>query len=177
MAAQPSSSHEIIQEPFNPQLEPVIYIQSNSPFISIKKTMPFEDSGLRLHIERIIDFESLRVNKKDVGKILLNQQWNSYFEMLNGPTYTDLVKQFWMRAMVFDKKSADNQEAIFRAKNPRAAGYNMKQMKLEPFLRTDITSDLFGMNVVITQEHIAKLLKLDNTGEVISNYKTAKTFH
>jgi hypothetical protein len=31
------------------------------------------------------------------------------------------------------------------------------------------------MKVVITQEHIAKLLGLDNTGEVISNYKKAVT--
>jgi hypothetical protein len=31
------------------------------------------------------------------------------------------------------------------------------------------------MKVVITQEHIAKLLKLDNSGEVMSNYKLSKT--
>ncbi|KAK2368221.1 hypothetical protein QL285_081430 [Trifolium repens] len=48
-------------------------------------------------------------------------------------------------------------------------------MGLEPFRRAEIRSTLLGMKVVINQEHIAKLLKLDNTSEVISNYKFSKS--
>jgi hypothetical protein len=78
--------------------------------------------------------------------------------------YYDLVKQFWTKAMVFDRKFADNQEAIFLSKNPKAPGLTREHMGLEAFRRTEIRSTLLGIKVVITQEHIAKLLKLDNTG-------------
>jgi hypothetical protein len=50
--------------------------------------------------------------------------------------YYDLVKQFWTKAMVFDRKFADNQEAIFLSKNPKAPGLTREHIGLEAFRRT-----------------------------------------
>jgi hypothetical protein len=41
---------------------------------------------------------------------------------------------------------------------------------LRPFNGTEIKSNLLGLEVVITQTNIAKMLELDNEGEIISNY-------
>jgi hypothetical protein len=95
--------------------------------------------------------------------------------MLNGPVYFDLVRKLWAKAYVFDRKYADNQEAVFLSKYPDSIGFTIEQMGLEPFKRAEIRSTLLGMKVVITQAHIAKLLKLDNTGKVMSDYTTTKT--
>ncbi|MCI74724.1 cullin-like protein, partial [Trifolium medium] len=37
-----------------------------------------------------------------------------YFDMLNGPIYTTMVKEFWMKAQVFDEVSAklEEEEAV-----------------------------------------------------------------
>lgn len=35
---------------------------------------------------------------------------NGYFNMLNGPTYENLVKYFWIRAEVYDKYVAKTEE-------------------------------------------------------------------
>jgi hypothetical protein len=108
--------NRVTQEPYNTELEPIINIDSGASFIKADNTMSFGEYGLKLHIERAVHFESLRENKKNVRKILLSQQWGDYFEMLNGPVYYDLVKQFWTKAMVFDRKFADNKEAVFLKK-------------------------------------------------------------
>jgi plasmid maintenance system killer protein len=158
----------------NPTLAPVIDIHFDATFIKAENMMDFGENGLTMNVERAVDYESLRVNKKDVSKILLNQQWNHFFDMLNGPTCFDLVKKLWI-AYVFDRKYANNQEALLLSKNPEAKGLTREQMGLEPFRRTKTRSTLLGMKVVITQAHTAKLLRLDNTGEVISEYKTAPT--
>jgi hypothetical protein len=49
-------------------------------------------------------------------------------------------------------------------------------MGLRPFKGKEIRSNLVGIEVVITQEHIAKMLGLDNEGELINQYKVGSKF-
>jgi hypothetical protein len=128
----------VTQEPDNPKLEPVINIHSGASFIKADNTTAFGEFGLHPNIERAVDFESLRVNKNDVRSILLSQQWDHYFEMLNGPVYYDLVRKLWSKAYVFDRIFTDNQEAVFLSKNPDDVGLTREQMGLEPFRKTEI---------------------------------------
>ena len=38
------------------------------------------------------------------------QKLHGYFHMLNGPTYENLVKDFWLRVEVYDKEAARFEE-------------------------------------------------------------------
>ena len=38
------------------------------------------------------------------------QDLNGYFNMLNGPTYEDLIKYFWVRAEIYNKHAAKLEE-------------------------------------------------------------------
>ncbi|MCI40509.1 cullin-like protein, partial [Trifolium medium] len=58
----------------------------------------------------MVDFESLRVNDFDIEELFIKQGWKRYFDMLNGPIYTGMVKEFWMKAQVFNETSARMEE-------------------------------------------------------------------
>ena len=45
-----------------------------------------------------------------------------YFEMLNGPTYLTLVKDFWIRAEVYDVDAAKEEELKAVIKDPSLRG-------------------------------------------------------
>ena len=59
--------------------------------------------------------------------------------MLNGPTYKALVRHFWVRASIFDKKAAEEEERNLVLLYPELAGKSREEMQLEPFtaLRLD----------------------------------------
>ncbi|MCI55717.1 cullin-like protein, partial [Trifolium medium] len=65
---------------------------------------------LKLRPEKMVDFESLKINDLDFEELFAVQGWNRYFEMLNGPIYTGMVKEFWMKARVFDRIAAKMEE-------------------------------------------------------------------
>ncbi|MCI98082.1 cullin-like protein, partial [Trifolium medium] len=46
----------------------------------------------------MVDFESLKGNDFDVEGLFIRQGCKRYFDMLNGPIYGTLVKEFWMKA-------------------------------------------------------------------------------
>jgi hypothetical protein len=80
--------------------------------------MDYGEEALVLKIKNMVDFESLRANGKEVGKIFLSQQWKNYFELLNGPVYYNLIKQFWVKAYVYDESRAKNEMTVLLNKNP-----------------------------------------------------------
>jgi len=79
---------------------------------SIKpKTMYFPLDSLDVQIESPVDFTSLKRNGLDIEALIFAQNMFDYFHMLNGPTYVNLVKDFWIRAEVSDVESAKSQES------------------------------------------------------------------
>ncbi|MCI68374.1 cullin-like protein, partial [Trifolium medium] len=72
--------------------------------------MKFNFGLLKLRPEKMVDFESLKVNEFDIEGLFIKQGWKRYFDMLNGPIYTRMVKEFWMKAEVFDEVSARMEE-------------------------------------------------------------------
>ena len=52
--------------------------------------------------ESPVDLASLKRNGMDLESLIAIQEMFPYFEMLNGPTYVTLVKDFWVRAEVYD---------------------------------------------------------------------------
>jgi hypothetical protein len=91
--------------------------------------------------------------------------------MLNGFVYFDIVKNFWNKAYVFDKFDADNEVRLLVEKDKNLRGRSREQLGLKPFRGKEIRSNLLGMSVLIKQEHIAKMLGLDNKGLDVNEYK------
>ncbi|KAK2428242.1 hypothetical protein QL285_026776 [Trifolium repens] len=168
MAAR--SSNEIIQEPFNPTLPPIIDLNSKDNLVYQHNQTDAGPDSYDFYTEKFVDFDSLKANGIDVQNLFFDQKWENYFEMLNGFVYYDIVKYFWQKAKVFDRASADEEYKNLIAKNKSLKGKTRQELGLKPYRGREIRSNILGINVVITQAHIAKILGLDNKGEDIEVY-------
>jgi hypothetical protein len=171
MAAQPSTTRKIVQRPFNPELVPVINLNSQAILVDPPNTMDCRRENMEFFPECMVDFESLKANGIDIMDLFYDQQWKNYFEMLNGFIYYDIVINFWNKAYVYDQAAAKEEVRKKIEESKSLKGKTRAQMGLRPFRGTYIRSNLVGIEVVITQEHIAKFLELDNEGETINHYK------
>ncbi|KAK2404116.1 hypothetical protein QL285_053491 [Trifolium repens] len=168
MAAR--SSNEIVQEPFNPTLPPIIDLNSKDNLVYEHHQTDAGPDSYDFFTEKFVDFESLKANGIDIQYLFYNQQWQNYFEMLNGFVYYGIVKYFWKKAKVYDRASADKEYKDMVEKNKELRGKTRKELGLKPYRGREIRSNILGINVVITQAHIAKILGLDNKGEYIEVY-------
>ncbi|KAK2455853.1 hypothetical protein QL285_003269 [Trifolium repens] len=168
MAAR--SSNEIVQRPFNPVLPPVIDLKSQEKLVFKDNETVAGPESLEFITEKFVDFESLKVNGIDIQSLFYDQQWKNYFEMLNGFVYYDIVKYFWQKATIFDKFNSDEEVKKMVEKDGSLKGKTRTQLGLRPFRGKEIRSNIMGINVLITQEHIAKILGLDNEGENVDEY-------
>jgi len=89
--------------------------------------------------------------------------------MLNGPTYVNLVKDFWVRAEVFDQEAASLEERQAVARDPSLKEKSRKEMGLEPFRRLEIRSAVMGIPVIITEEVIVRTCRMAPEGRFIWN--------
>ncbi|KAK2402821.1 hypothetical protein QL285_052309 [Trifolium repens] len=168
MAAR--SSSEIVQRPFNPVLPPVINLKSQEKLVFKDNVTDAGPESFEFVTEKFVDFESFKVNGIDIQSLFYDQQWKNYFEMLNGFVYYDIVKYFWQKATIFDKFNADEEVRKMVEKDSSLKGKTRTQLGLRPFRGKEIRSNIMGINVLITQEHIAKILGLDNEGENVDEY-------
>jgi len=68
---------------------------SNSSNLQIKsKTMAIPLESFEVQSESPVDFASLNRNGMEMDALIAAQQMFPYFEMLNGPTFVTLVKDF-----------------------------------------------------------------------------------
>ncbi|KAK2446047.1 hypothetical protein QL285_016901 [Trifolium repens] len=166
-----SSSQQIVQGSYNPVLPPMLNFAFKESFSEPPNTNNCGMAGMEFITEKFVDFDSLKANGIDIQDLFFDQQWENYFNMLNGFVYFDIVKNFWNKAYVFDKFDADNEVRLLVEKNPNLKGQSREQLGLRPFRGKEIRSHLLGMSVVIKQEHIAKMLGLDNKGRDVNEYK------
>jgi hypothetical protein len=174
MAARPARN--IVQRPFNPELPPVINLNSQASLKEPDNTNDCGREGMEFLTEKFVDFESLKVNGIDIKDLFYDQQWGNYFDMLNGFVYYDIVKNFWNKAYVYDKFAAEEEVRKLVVEDKSLRGKTRVQMGLRPFKGKEIRSNLLGIDVLITQEHIAKVLGLDNEGEKVNQYKLKSKF-
>jgi len=121
--------------------------------------------------ESPVDFASLKRNGMDLESLIAVQEMFPYFEMLNGPTYVTLVKDFWVRAEVYDVDAAKDEELKAVIKDPSLRGKTRKEMGLESFRQTEIRSFVMGIPITITEEVIAKACRVTASGRYIWNAK------
>ncbi|KAK2403232.1 hypothetical protein QL285_052688 [Trifolium repens] len=168
MTAQPFRN--IVQRAFNPELPPVIDLSSQAKLVVKDNTTDAGPEAFEFVTEKFVDFDSLKENGIDIQSLFYDQQWRNYFEMLNGFVYYDIVKYFWQKATIFDKFSADEEVRKMVEEDSSLKGKTRVQLGLRPFKGKEIRSNIMGINVLITQEHVAKVLGLDNEGENVDDY-------
>jgi len=71
------------------------------------RTMSLEEWDLTVQVESPLDFTSLSHHGCNIKVYYEAQDLMSYFNMLNGPTYMNLIRHFWVRAHVYDHKVAN----------------------------------------------------------------------
>jgi len=121
-------------------------------------TIPLESFDVQ--VESPVDFASLKRNGMNLEALMEAQRLFDYFRMLNGPTYVKLVKDFWVRAQVYDQEAAKLEETQVVARDPSLKGKSRKEMGLEPFKRLEIRSAMMGIPITITEEVIARACRM-----------------
>ncbi|MCI14912.1 cullin-like protein, partial [Trifolium medium] len=130
--ASASSSVPVAENPINHMDLPPIASVGKS-LIWTGDVMKFNLSLLKFCFERTVDFESLKANDFDIEEPFVNQAWKRYFEMLNGPIYANMVKEFWMKSYVFDAVSARMEEEQLVLKDTSLKGKSREEMGLKVF--------------------------------------------
>jgi len=133
------------------------------------KTMVIPLDSFEVQSESPVDFASLKRNGMDLESLIAVQEMFPYFEMLNGPTYVTLVKDFWVRAEVYDVEAAKEEEIKAVIKDSSLRGMKRQEMGLESFRHTEIISSVMGIPITITEEVIAKACRVAANGRFIWN--------
>ena len=135
-------------------------LDTRSSYLIKPKTMTIPLESFDVQVESPVDFASLKRNGMNLEALMEAQRLFDYFRMLNGPTYVKLVKDFWVRAQVYDQEAAKLEETQVVARDPSLKGKSRKEMGLEPFKRLEIRSAMMGIPITITEEVIARACRM-----------------
>ena len=146
-----------------------LQINTGSSYVIKPKTMAIPCKDFEVQVESPVDFASLKRNRMNLDALMVAQQLFPYFNMLNGLTYVKLVKDFLVRAEVYDLDAAKVEELQAVARDPSLRGKTRKEMGVEPFRQTEIRSAVMGIPITITEEVIAKACRVAPTGRFLWN--------
>ncbi|KAK2422351.1 hypothetical protein QL285_032892 [Trifolium repens] len=148
----------------------IIDIANSKPTKFAKDQRPYKYDDLNLAIENPVDLEGLRVNGfSNVVDLFKRQGLEYYFDLLNGPTYTELVKEFWMKASIINRDVYIQRIKNMVEEKPELQGKTPEEMGLKPFISTEIESFVAGFRISIRLCHICEALKIYRGGLVIRN--------
>jgi len=108
-------------------------LDTRSSYLIKPKTMTILSKSFDVQVESPVDFAFLKRNGMDQEALMEAQKMFDYFRMLNGPTYVKLVKDFWVRAEVYDQEAAKLDETQAVSRDRSLKGKSRKEMGLEPF--------------------------------------------
>ncbi|KAK2455641.1 hypothetical protein QL285_003072 [Trifolium repens] len=135
-----------------------------------KDQRPYKYDELNVAIENPVDLESIRVNGfAEVVHLYKKQGLEYYFDLLNGPTYTEMVKEFWMKASVITRDVYDRKVKEKMKENPEFKERTPEEMGLRSFISTEIESFVAGFRISIRLSHILEALKLKRDGVIIKH--------
>ncbi|KAK2449193.1 hypothetical protein QL285_008411 [Trifolium repens] len=146
----------------------MILPNESNPTEFAKDQRPNKYDEINVAIESPVDLESIRVNGfADVVNLYKKQGLEYYFDLLNGPTYTELVKEFWMKASVITRDIYDKKVKETMEKHPEWKERTPEEMGLRSFYSTEIESFVAGFRISIRLCHILEALKLKRDGVII----------
>ncbi|KAK2427575.1 hypothetical protein QL285_026146 [Trifolium repens] len=144
--------------------------RESNPTEFAKDQRSYKYDELMVAIENPVDLESIRVNGfPEVVHHYKRQGLEYYFDVMNGPTYTELVKDFWMKASVITRDVHNRKIREMVEENPELRGKIPEQMGLRPFVSTEIESFVAGFRISIRLCHILEALKLERGGLVLKH--------
>ena len=153
-----------------------INIQSGKSLVIKPNVASISKGSLRIQVENIVDFGSLERNGVEITRFFSHQQWGPFFRMLNGPTYTELVRNFWIKACIFTEKEAREEEASLIRSKPELKGKSRLEMGLSDFTETEVRSNVLGLEMVITESLIRSLLQIPSGGLFVTGQKGDSEF-
>jgi len=137
--------------------------------------MSLEEWELNVHVENPMDFISLAYHGCELRDIYQAQDLVDYFGMLNGPTYLSLVRHFWVRAQVYDRKAAQLEMDEKVLIDPSLQGKTREEMRLEPFRCMEIRSSIMGIPVFISEASISWVIRRASEGKIVNGLDNNKT--
>ncbi|XP_058770330.1 uncharacterized protein LOC131643969 [Vicia villosa] len=72
------------------------------------RTLTSNTENLEVLCEAQLDFQSLKENGCDLTADIEAQGWYKFFDLLHGPVYTKLVKEFWIHATAGENAASSN---------------------------------------------------------------------
>ncbi|KAK2457934.1 hypothetical protein QL285_005151 [Trifolium repens] len=148
----------------------MILPNESNPTEFAKDQRPYKYDELNVAIENPVDLESIRVNGfAEVVHLYKKQGLEYYFDLLNGPTYTEMVKEFWMKASVITRDVYDRKVKEKIKENPEFKERTPEEMRLRSFISTEIESFVAGFRISIRLCHILEALKLKRDGVIIKH--------
>ncbi|KAK2411278.1 hypothetical protein QL285_046571 [Trifolium repens] len=148
----------------------LILPNDSNPTEFAKDQRPYKYDELNVAIENPVDLESIRVNGfAEVAHLYKKQGLEYYFDLLNGPTYTEMVKEFWMKASVITRDVYDRKVKEKIKENPEFKERTPEEMGLRSFISTEIESFVAGFRISIRLCHILEALKLKRDGVIIKH--------
>ncbi|KAK2382660.1 hypothetical protein QL285_070179 [Trifolium repens] len=145
----------------------MIELKNSKPNLFAKEHCPYKFEELQCVIEKPVDFKSIKANGiTGIKEAFEKQELMYYFDVLNGLVYSELVKDFWMKATIITKKSYCEYIDKLIENNPELAGKTHQEMGVRPYLEVEIKSYMDGLRVSIRVEHIYEALRLTSSGVV-----------
>ncbi|KAK2415299.1 hypothetical protein QL285_037790 [Trifolium repens] len=146
----------------------MILPNESNPTEFAKDQRPYKYDEINVAIESPVDLESIRVNGfANVVNLFKKQGLEYYFDFLNGPTYSELVKEFWMKASVITRDIYNKKVKETMEKHPEWKERTPEEMGLRSFFSTEIESFVAGFRISIRLCHILEALKLKRDGVII----------
>lgn len=142
-----------------------IKINTKKSYVLKERIVTVPLNRLDVQVEAPVDFESLARNGVDIRGHIIAQQLDGYFKMLFGATYINLVKNFWVRAEVYDRKASEEEEAEIIFKKTRMKGKSKEEMGLTKYSRVEIRSAMMGLEVTINEKIIARACRCFEGGQ------------
>jgi len=151
-------------------------IDSGESYVVKPKTMPLGIEEYVLQVESLMDFQALKRHGVDIIEYMMTQALDGYFKMLNGPSYEELIKDFWLREEVYDREDTKMEEFEKIASDESLKGKTRAEMGLQEFTRTKIRSAVMGIRVTITENIIARAARCTNEGKFQRNVKKTSSW-
>ena len=137
--------------------------------------MSLEEWELNVQVENPVDLLSLAHHGCDLRSIYQAQDLMDYFSMLNDPTDLSLVRYFWVRAQIYDRKASQLEMDEKVLIDPSLEGKAREEMGLEPFRCEEIRSSIMGILVVILVDTIAGVIRRASEGRFVYGLSNKKS--
>src|SRR6266516_6272421 len=128
-------------------------------------SLKMEGKSFNLVMEQPVDFDSLEKNHFDVLKFFTNHKGSfRYMNLLNGPIYPTLVKDFWIRSKVKTVEDYNKELAARRKEKAENKDKSPQELGLRVIEETEVHSVVCGFEVILIASNLAKVLSIPNEG-------------